>query len=138
MEFFGEKKENVKYMSRPGVYIIFFNPKDEIGVIKTPKGLFLPGGGKNKNESDEECLKREMIEELGWKIKIGDLIGRNIQYLNLNRKFLKLESNFYLGESFLKVSEPEEEDHLLKWLSFDHFIENLHSEHQKWAVKEAI
>ena len=138
MEIFGEKKENINYLSRPGVYIIFFNSKDEIGVIQTPKGLFLPGGGKNVNESDEECLKRELIEELGWKIQIGCFIGKNIQYFNSNKKFLKLECYFYLGESFLKVSEPKEKDHILKWLSSDYLIENIYPENQKWAVKEVL
>ena len=138
MEIFGEKKENVNYLSRPGVYIIFFNSKGEIGVVETPKGLFLPGGGKNKNESDKECLERELIEELGWKIQIGSKIGQNIQYYNSTKKFLKMECYFYFGESYVKVNEPKEKDHILKWLSSDHLIENLHPENQKWAVKEAI
>ena len=138
MEIFGEKKENVHYVSRPGVYIIFFNSKNEIGVVQTPKGLFLPGGGKNKKESDDECLERELIEELGWKIQIGNKIGHNIQYYNSTKKFLKMECYFYLGESFIKVTNPKETDHILKWFSSEHLIENLYPENQKWAVKEAI
>jgi len=138
MEIFGEKKENVKYISRPGAYIIFFNPKIEIATIKTSKGLFLPGGGKIVNETDKECLERELIEELGWKIEIGAFFGKNIQYYNSSRIFLKLECNFYLGESFLKVSEPIEQDHYLKWFPFDYLIKNLKGDNQKWAIKEAI
>ena len=138
MEFFGEKRENVEYLSRPGVYIIFLNSKNEIGVVQTPKGLFLPSGGKNKNESDEECLERELIEELGWKIQIGNKFGHNIQYYNSTKKFLKMECNFYLGESFVKVTEPKEKGHILKWFPSEYLIENLHPENQKWAVKKAI
>ena len=138
MEIFGEKKENVKYISRPGVYIIFFNPKDEIGVIKIPKGLFLPGGGKNKNETDKECLQRELIEELGWDIEIGKFVGNSIQYFSSDCKYYKAECNFYLGKDFLKVTEPREEDHSLKWLPYEHLIKNLYVKNQKWAIKEAI
>ena len=138
MKIFGEKKENVKYISRPGAYIIFLNPKHEIATIKTSKGLFLPGGGKINNETDEECLERELFEELGWKIEIGFFLGKNIQYYNSTRIFLKLECNFYLGESFLKVSETVEEDHILKWFPFDLLIKNLKGDNQKWAIKEAF
>ncbi len=138
MEVFGEKKDNVNYTARPGVYIIFFNPKNEIATIKTSKGLFLPGGGKNINESDEECLKRELIEELGWNITIGKLLGNSIQYYSSKSIFYEAECNFYLGKDFLKVSEPIEEDHLLKWLSFEHLKKDLHVENQKWAINKAI
>ena len=138
MEVFGEKKDNVNYTTRPGAYIIFFNPKNEIATIKTSKGLFLPGGGKNKNESDEECLKRELLEELGWNITIGKFLGNSIQYFSSDSKFYKAESNFYSGLKYLKVSEPIEEDHLLKWLSFEYLIKNLHVENQKWAIQEAF
>lgn len=138
MESFGEKKEKINYISRPGAYIIFFNSKKEIGVIQTPKGLFLPGGGKNKNESDEECLKRELLEELGWNIVIGKFLGNSIQYFRSKSKFYKADCNFYLGKDFLKVSDPIEEDHILKWFSFEHLSKNLHIENQKWAINEAI
>ena len=138
MDVFGEKKKNVKYIPRPSVYIIFFNSYNEIGVIKTPKGLFLPGGGKNNYESDEECLKRELNEELGWNIEIGNYIGKAIQYINSDEKFYKAECSFYLGKKFYKTSEPIEEDHTLKWFPIEHLVQNLYVDIQKWAIKEAV
>ena len=35
----------------------------------------LPGGKKNKNEKNQECLKREIKEELGILIDVGEKIG---------------------------------------------------------------
>jgi len=138
MDAFGEKKKNVTYISRPSAYIIFFNTNNEIGVIKTPKGLFLPGGGKNNNESDEECLKRELNEELGWGIELGSFIGNAIQYINSDEKFYKAECSFYFGKKFWKTSEPIEEDHTLRWFTIEHLVKNLYVDIQKWAIKKAV
>ena len=95
----------------------------------------MPGGGKKKSESDEECLKRELLEELGWNCEIVPCIESSIQHFSSDSKFYKAECNFYLGENFFKVSNPVEEDHLLKWLPFEHLLKNLHVENQNWALK---
>ncbi len=41
---FGEKLEGIEYVNRIGVYGIAFNNEGKIALIKTPGGLFLPGG----------------------------------------------------------------------------------------------
>lgn len=38
-----------------------------------------PGGKRECNESDEECLRRELLEELGIEVHVGELI-ENIQH----------------------------------------------------------
>ena len=43
-------KENASYSDREGAYIIVIK-ENRIGVIKTPKGYFLLGGGIDKGES---------------------------------------------------------------------------------------
>ncbi|WP_457558063.1 NUDIX domain-containing protein [Candidatus Harpocratesius sp.] len=138
MNIFGEKKKRIRYIPRQSAYIIFFNKNNEIGVIQTHKGLFLPGGGKNNNESDEECLKRELNEELGWDIEIGNFIGQGIQFINSNEKSYKSECRFYLGKKFSKTSDPIEKDHTLKWFPIEHLVQNLYVDIQKWAIKEAV
>ncbi len=40
-------KENVKYSDREGTYLIPFK-NNKVGVVKTPKGYFLLGGGLEK------------------------------------------------------------------------------------------
>lgn len=53
-------KENVEYTTRIGAYVIPVKD-NKIGVIKTLKGYFLIGGGKEENETDEQCIKRECL-----------------------------------------------------------------------------
>ena len=53
-EVFGSK-ENVNYIDRIGAYLIP-SKEGKIGVVKTPKGYFLLGGGLDSGENHEECI----------------------------------------------------------------------------------
>ena len=53
-----EKKETAIYLERRGAYIIPIK-SEEVGVVETPKGLFLLGGGIDNGETDEQCIIRE-------------------------------------------------------------------------------
>jgi len=58
--------------------IIFKNGR--LLITKRKKGDYLgglwefPGGKRNPGETFEDCLKRELEEELGIKVKVGDLL----------------------------------------------------------------
>ena len=51
-------KENVPYADRPGAYLIPIR-NGHVGVVQTPKGYFLLGGGLEGNESHVSCIQRE-------------------------------------------------------------------------------
>ena len=48
-------KENVEYTDREGAYLILVRD-NQVGVVKTPKGFFLLGGGVENDESHIECI----------------------------------------------------------------------------------
>ena len=62
-------KEDASYLDREGAYIVPIKD-DKIGVIKTPKGYFLLGGGIDKGESHKDAIKRECLEETGYTVNI--------------------------------------------------------------------
>jgi 8-oxo-dGTP diphosphatase len=84
---FGRKIENVDYKYQKGVYAVIFNPKkDKIVTVHTGKEhSFLPGGGIEGTETDEECLIRELLEETGYEIKIGSFYWKSDEVLPGNQ-----------------------------------------------------
>jgi ADP-ribose pyrophosphatase YjhB (NUDIX family) len=87
-----------------------------------PKGLWNnPGGHKDEGESDEETVKRELLEETNFLIELGKLIGTYTWQKNEEELIIKkvYEAKIVGGKLFL----PEEEIEEVKWFSKDE-IEN--------------
>lgn len=75
----------------------------QILLVKPPTGSFLelPGGKIEKHETNEEALKREFLEETGYKIaKIIELIiEKEMNFYSIHRKTYHYSKNyFYLVE----------------------------------------
>ena len=138
---FGSKKRTVHCVLRPSCYaIIFHSSSSKIAVIKKRDRYFLPGGGMEGNETKEECLHRELLEELGWAIEIDQYIGNAARYF-----YVEKEDTYYLNDGFFyitnmaqKQTENCEEDHVLRWMSPLFAVELLLHDHQKWAVEQAL
>ncbi|MGE7947102.1 NUDIX hydrolase [Lysinibacillus sp. NPDC093688] len=139
---FGQKQDGKEYICRPAVYGLMFNSqKDKIAIIQTNDcNYFLPGGGIENNETHEECLKREALEEMGMDIEIGHFIGcaRRYFYSTNEYKYYLSEGYFYLCVAGRQISRPTEVDHFLKWIEPNQAIDSLFHEHQSWAVNEAL
>ena len=71
---FGNKKEEINYIDRIGAYAIIFSKDNKVAVAKTSTGYFLLGGGVENGETDEECIKRECLEEAGISVEVKDLV----------------------------------------------------------------
>jgi 8-oxo-dGTP diphosphatase len=70
---------------------------------KYPNIWTLFGGNINNNESPEECLKREMLEELNYQIHDVKLLFTKIR----NQDRQDVEDNIFAGEIGLDVLEHE-------------------------------
>lgn len=137
---FGKKEKDQEYKGRPAVYGIFVDQDMKIAAVKNPFGFFLPGGGIEEGEAHEQCLKRECIEELGWKIKVGEYMGESGCYY-YSPKYEEYHLGigyFYFAEKIEKIREPIEKDHILQWMDFKEVEEQFFHEHQIWAVKKGI
>lgn len=139
---FGGKEEGKEYIKRPAVYCVMFDSqKDKIAIIQTRDGkYFLPGGGIENNETHEECIQREALEEIGMDIEMGHFLrcARRYFYSTNEFKYYLNEGYFYLCEAGRQISQPTEEDHLLIWIDPNKAIEHLFHERQSWAVNEAL
>lgn len=149
---FGQRLEGITYTPRPGVYGVGFRKVEllvdgimnlesvEVAVIHTPRGRFLPGGGIEEGEIHEECLKREFIEESGYRVEIGEFIGES-QMVGLTprtNRYVELQGNFYLVTIEEHGEGQIEDDHELIWLSLEEAIESLKLSYQSYAVTEGL
>lgn len=133
---FGEK-EYVKYFDREGAYIIPI--KDgKIGVVKTPKGYFLLGGGIDKGESHEHALKRECLEEIGYTVSVTQKLCSAETYTTHSTiGYFHPIQTYYLGELIEKVQEPVECDHEFLWIEYEQLRGKMFSKMQNWAIEMA-
>lgn len=134
---FGEKIDNQKYKEREGVYGIFHNENDEIGVVKVRDSHLLVGGGVDAGESHIEALKREFIEEIGFTIENISFVDKYIEYAysKKDNNYYKLIGNIYQVSLKRKICEGVEADHDLTWIKKCEVEESMYLQYQSHALK---
>ena len=136
---FGEKKENVTYHPRYGVYAVIPDPeKKQIVLVQAPNGAwFLPGGEIEEGEDHQEALKRELIEELGFTAEIGNYFGQADEYFYSRHRDTYYYNPAYLYEaiSFQEVQKPLEDFNHITWFPIDEAIEKLKRGSHKWGIE---
>ncbi|MBO0457412.1 NUDIX hydrolase [Enterococcus hulanensis] len=136
---FGVKEAEKKYQARYAAYAILMDDEEKIALVQAPNGAyFLPGGEIEGNETKEEAIEREMLEELGVEVILSDYLGQADEYFYSRHRgtFFYNPGYFYTTESWEKVSEPLEEGNNSSWELPQKAIELLKRGSHKWAVEE--
>ncbi len=130
-------RESGEYYDREGAYLIPYRG-DLVGVVQTPKGYFLLGGGLEKGEDHITCLKRECLEESGYSVLVGDRLCSAEAYTlhSVIGPFHPIQT-YYSGQLLEKVSAPTETDHVLRWIEYDQLKGKMFSEMQNWALEQS-
>jgi 8-oxo-dGTP diphosphatase len=134
---FGHRIADVEYIPRPGGYAVVTNELGHLALVRTPKGVFLPGGAVEAGETSEEAAIRETMEETGLDIRIRRYLGRadELVYKRSVAAYYRKECDFYAGAVISTVGTGEA-DHVLEWVSPDAAIEVLTHDSQRWAVRK--
>lgn len=134
---FGERTPGVHYRLRPGAYAFIERVRDELALVRTPQGVFLPGGGIEADETPDECLAREVMEECGFVVSPGVLVARAVQFVHskVERGHLEKRCLFMDARLLSATGKPSERDHELIWVSRIAAFQLLAHESQRWAVK---
>lgn len=129
-------KENENYIDRAGAYLIPVT-KGKVGVVKTAKGYFLLGGGLDDGESNEECIRRECLEEIGYTVSVGNKICSAEMYCeHPTIGYFHPIQTYYVGELMEQVTVAVEDDHEFVWMDYDDVVDNMYLEMQSWALKQ--
>ena len=73
---FGLRKPDMVYLERPGAYAVIRGADDRQAFVSGKGGrIFLPVSGLRPDEPPEDALRREIIEETGWRAHILDRTG---------------------------------------------------------------
>jgi 8-oxo-dGTP diphosphatase len=132
---FGEKIPGKEYVDRPGAYAVI-EREGLYAVVKNPKSTFLIGGGIEEGETPEEALHREVLEEIGWSIRIDKKIGVALQHIYVPEAevYISKEGHFYKATLLEQVNETSEDTHELLWLSKEDALAKILHESHRWAL----
>ena len=132
---FGSRVEGCAYVRRPSAYALLRNARGELAVVRTAFGCYLPGGGAKEDETPQQTVEREAMEECGFVLKTGGLLGSAIQfvYSDEEKQYFEKICQFVNAE-LVSTMPPTEPGHELLWVAEDQALRLLSHESHRWAV----
>lgn len=117
---------------RRAAYALVRNESGRLLAVKGRRGLFLPGGGCELEESPEEALARELREETGHELVSFAYRSTAIQHFAADGVSYRMTATFYAAALGEQVAEPEEE---LLWVDPVKGSEPWYHDCHAWAVR---
>ncbi|MGM9903913.1 NUDIX family hydrolase [Enterococcus sp. 10A9_DIV0425] len=135
---FGEKNQTADYQDRYAAYIIV--PKNEhLAVIEAPNGaFFLPGGEIEGEETKEEAIRRELMEEMGIAAEIDEYLGEAVEYFYSNHRqtYYHNPGYFYVAKTWYQIGQPTEKTNRIWWVTSEEALAKLKRGSHRWAVEK--
>lgn len=141
MKTFGNRNYELEYWKRSGAYaVIQNNDKQFLCVEDLENNLYLVGGRIEEDESPEEALFRESLEETGFQINILKEIGQAEKHW-VSEKYAKYSQHniaiLYYCELLNKIAEPIEQEKM-KWVNYKELEKFLFHEHHLYLIKKFL
>jgi ADP-ribose pyrophosphatase YjhB (NUDIX family) len=129
------------WKDRPTAKVVLFNKENKIALIgnKVNDFFLLPGGGIEPNESVEEGIRRECLEETGCEIEIQNTLGVTEDFRSRDSKHC---TSFSYSAKVISYGEPTLTDSeadigaYVKWLPLPEAIELLALQEEKVKAGE--
>lgn len=133
---FGIYDPAMDYVERNASYLLFVDSFFRVPIVKSKDGFFLIGGGIEEEENYYDCLRREVMEEIGGTVNELSLICETQTYFySIKFNDMRKSHNYFLFTDNLTICSSEHEDIRLYWMTFSDALIRLTLEHQKWALQ---
>lgn len=136
---FGLPQPGLDYRERPTAFGLV-TQGGKLACVRVDRGegsyFDLPGGAVDGDESEEQALIREFVEETGMTIRTLIRIGEAAQYFRkTDGEPLNNRGGFWTaGITALDPARKVEDDHELVWLDPAFAVANLRHDAHAWAV----
>ena len=136
---FGEPVAGETYKHRYVVSAVIVDSKGLIAVMRVGDRYFLPGGGIEDGESEQQTLIREAREECARGIVIGARLGEALfyQYSPLYGGWA-IHSVYYCADFGPDLGMAPEPDHTLIHMTREEAEGRLFRRSDAWAVTQAL
>lgn len=135
---FGKKEDGKTYKARYGAYVVI-HQDEKVIIVQAPNGAyFLPGGEIEANETHQQAIEREMLEEVGFEVEIGQYLGEGLEYFYSSHRdtYFEHPGYFYVVDVWKKVAEPTETTNELAWVTPEDALLLLKRGSHRWAIQE--
>lgn len=133
---FGLPPKGISATIRPSAYAVIENDRGQFAVVRTPEGIYLPGGGMDPDETPVDTAIRETLEECGLAIRVGLWTSVAVQFAWSETAHTYYEKRCTFVDATVLGPDPSrlEADHELLWVAGDRACEMLTHESHGWAV----
>jgi 8-oxo-dGTP diphosphatase len=116
---FGMQTGTVRYTVRPSAYALVADAGGQLAAVRTLQGVFLAGGGIETGESLAQAVVREVLEECGLVVRVGDWATWAVQFVYSETERTHFEKRCTFVEAVLEAAagSGKESDHELLWIA---------------------
>jgi 8-oxo-dGTP diphosphatase len=136
---FGQPVSGLDYKDRPTAFGLVFHD-GKLACVRVDRGgssyYDLPGGAVDGDETEEQALVREFVEETGMAVRPLERIAEAAQYFRRSTgEPLNNRGGFWIAEQLsLDPRAKVEADHELVWLHPHTAVNELRHDAHAWAV----